>query len=1011
MFQDDESSRTDCRVCSEPKPRAALLVWSRMEEEEPSPLPGYGYGGKLDDLRKREFKRLSGGGDVKEGSSAASGLTYLDHAGATLYGESQIQNAMRQLHLNIYANPHSQSSTSQRTTKEVDDARQLVLKHVNADPTKYTVVFTAGATAGFKLLVDSSILGECFPWSRKSEFCYTLDNHNSVLGIREYALRSRAHVRVVDEDHPEETLAMLEPTPQAQPAQTAGERKEKEGGGEEDESASRSRTSYCLFAFPAESNFSGRKLPLREYLRDVKSGELPQAWAAADRPVAADGGGKGGVGGETREKKGISNDTKQNACRSFGTSTTAASTPPGKNNNPAERCTPRRKEGNEGGGGRRWLVCIDAAKFCATDALDLSQHPADFVSLSLYKIIGYPTGLGALIVRNEVGHLLRKRYFGGGTVEASVSDGGFWRERQELAERLEDGTISFLSICAIRHGFQLLNGLGGIKAVHAHVTALAAYLYTEMTCLRHHNGAQVCWIYGFPEEEGGGETKGGEMKQQRLSRIIRRGKHGTIVSFNVKDSQGKWVGYSAVERMATIYGIQVRTGCFCNPGACQKYLGLSKEAIKRNNEAGHVCWDQNDLIDGKPTGSVRVSLGYMSTMAEVDRWLDFLRMHFVEGEEAVKKKTANRSLVPGLSPPSHAHSSQSNKGEKEEEEEEEVAVLTKLIVYPVKSCAGMEAIVNARGTALTQKRVPKMSQIYPRIDLEKGTLTLTAKGEEPLVIPLREGHSIVTTTTTTTGGGRKDENGAPLLLRETRVCTSKCQTLEESANDPGVWLERVLGQPCSLVRMNTPRRANTRRGRKKVTRDGGGGEGGGGDDSGDGIGQQQLAFANEGQFLLISESSVRSVAERMVEIKEAERTITYQRFRPNFVVSGLPAFHEDQWFRVRFERERASAGDREKSKDDDGSSKGTSSSRRGKRSVPMNVIGPCVRCQMVDIDPKSGDRKSKLLRTLASFRKTENKIVFGVLLEQVAHTGEDNADFLQLLSVGDRIRPMLGGGR
>lgn len=37
-------------------------------------------------------------------------------------------------------------------------------------------------------------------------------------------------------------------------------------------------------------------------------------------------------------------------------------------------------------------------------------------------------------------------------------------------------------------------------------------------------------------------------------------------------------------------------------------------------QAGHVCWDDYDIVSGKPTGAVRVSFGYMSTFedAKVD---------------------------------------------------------------------------------------------------------------------------------------------------------------------------------------------------------------------------------------------------------------------------------------------------------------------------------------------------------------------------------------------------------
>lgn len=47
----------------------------------------------------------------------------------------------------------------------------------------------------------------------------------------------------------------------------------------------------------------------------------------------------------------------------------------------------------------QWKVMLDAAAFVPTQPLDLTQFPADFVSISFYKMFGYPTGLGALLVR------------------------------------------------------------------------------------------------------------------------------------------------------------------------------------------------------------------------------------------------------------------------------------------------------------------------------------------------------------------------------------------------------------------------------------------------------------------------------------------------------------------------------------------------------------------------------------------------------------------------------------
>ena len=71
--------------------------------------------------------------------------------------------------------------------------------------------------------------------------------------------------------------------------------------------------------------------------------------------------------------------------------------------------------------GQGWAVLLDAAKFVATAPLDLSRVPADFVAISFYKMFGFPTGLGALIMRNDSIHLLRRTYFGGGTLLAASS--------------------------------------------------------------------------------------------------------------------------------------------------------------------------------------------------------------------------------------------------------------------------------------------------------------------------------------------------------------------------------------------------------------------------------------------------------------------------------------------------------------------------------------------------------------------------------------------------------------
>ena len=46
-------------------------------------------------------------------------------------------------------------------------------------------------------------------------------------------------------------------------------------------------------------------------------------------------------------------------------------------------------------------------------------------------------------------------------------------------------------------------------------------------------------------------------------------------------------------------------------------------------QAGHVCGDSVDIVDGRPTGSVRISFGYSSTKGDAERFIKFIKECFV----------------------------------------------------------------------------------------------------------------------------------------------------------------------------------------------------------------------------------------------------------------------------------------------------------------------------------------------------------------------------------------------
>jgi selenocysteine lyase/cysteine desulfurase len=98
---------------------------------------------------------------------------------------------------------------------------------------------------------------------------------------------------------------------------------------------------------------------------------------------------------------------------------------------------------------RGWDVMLDCAAFVPTSRLDLSVEAPDFVSISFYKMFGYPTGLGALIARRDALDRLQRPWFSGGTVVAANVQGDMVVPLSGHA-LFEDGTVDYLGIPAVR---------------------------------------------------------------------------------------------------------------------------------------------------------------------------------------------------------------------------------------------------------------------------------------------------------------------------------------------------------------------------------------------------------------------------------------------------------------------------------------------------------------------------------------------------------------------------------
>ncbi len=441
----------------------------------------------LDDLRATEYARLDKAGHV-----------YLDYTGGGLYAESQIRQHMALLTEGVYGNPHSSNPTSQASTQMDEHARHYVLKYFNASPDEYTVIFTQNASGALKLV------GESYPFDSNSHYLLTFDNHNSVNGIREFARAKGATVTYIPLVVPDMRVDEAELDAYLNLAKPNG---------------------HNLFAYPAQSNFSGVQHPLD--------------WI------------------ERAHTKG-------------------------------------------------WEVLLDAAAFAPSNRLDLSSIKPDFVDLSFYKLFGYPTGIGCLLVRRAALRKLQRPWFAGGTITvASVQGDRYYLAEGEAA--FEDGTINYLNIPAVEIGLKHIESIG-IETIHERVRCLTGWLIDNLFAMRHSTGHRLVRLYGPPSTQGRGGT----------------------VTANFYDKDDRPIDHREIEKRANVQNISIRTGCFCNPGGGELALGITGSELSAcfrqpGKETRFTIDDFRVCVDNKSTGAVRMSLGLVSNFADVERFLDFAK--------------------------------------------------------------------------------------------------------------------------------------------------------------------------------------------------------------------------------------------------------------------------------------------------------------------------------------------------------------------------------------------------
>ena len=356
----------------------------------------------------------------------------------------------------------------------------------------------------------------------------------------------------------------------------------------------------------------------------------------------------------------------------------------------------------------KWRILLDAAKLACSEQLDLTTCVADFVVVSFYKIFGHPTGLGALICRHDAAPLLLPRsgatdatgrplYFAGGSVSSLSAFSDFVVPRPALHQWMERGTQHYQGILVLPSQLQVLRSLGSDAQRHRHAISLAREAVLRVQKLRHENGRSLVEIFGQGQRQG------------------------PSLALQLRHVDGSVVPYGEVARAAEKRKVLLRTGCHCNPGGCQRYLELKDQDVRHFYSAGKVCGDDRGLVDGRPTGVVRISFGLYSTMADLDRCIELL-LDF-------------KDLLPEAPRPLDVPLSVGV--------EQELGRITALKVYPVKGCGALKvdrwplqggSLFLDRRWCLTwgPKQRPVSAKLAPRlttvkVSLEASKLVLSSK--------------------------------------------------------------------------------------------------------------------------------------------------------------------------------------------------------------------------------------------------------------------------------------------
>ncbi|KAK7052862.1 hypothetical protein VNI00_004181 [Paramarasmius palmivorus] len=249
---------------------------------------------------------------------------------------------------------------------------------------------------------------------------------------------------------------------------------------------------------------------------------------------------------------------------------------------------------------------LDAAALAPTSPISLTENPVDAMAVSFYKMFGYPTGVGALVVKKSFLRQLKRPWFAGGTVDVVQVPGNIVTRAHHLHEQFEDGTINYLTLSAVTDGLRFLSAY--LPFLPVRLSCLTGYLCDSLARLRHETSEiPVVRILS-------------RRPSKRIRSIGEQSDAGSTVSVIFSFPSGEMMPNSFIEYAASQKNISLRTGCMCNPGGAAAILNIEDD-MKRLYP-GVTLKDFEEFM-GRELGVVRISLGLGSNFQDVWNVIQF----------------------------------------------------------------------------------------------------------------------------------------------------------------------------------------------------------------------------------------------------------------------------------------------------------------------------------------------------------------------------------------------------